>query len=178
MAQIQIALAKTLKFEGGYSNDKLDKGGETYKGISRLNFPNWSGWSIVDTVKETNPKSIDSVLKANPHMKELVESFYKANFWDKIQGDRISSQEVANNIFDFAVNSGVSRASKYAQNVVGAVQDGQIGNKSIEAINAMNAVTFVKVYKRNRQNFLNKIVENNPSQIRFLAGWTNRVNNA
>jgi lysozyme family protein len=36
-------------------------------------------------------------------------------------------------VFDFAVNSGVSRAAKYLQAVVGVTQDGQIGPATIQA---------------------------------------------
>jgi len=55
-------LAYTLDLEGGYSNDIDDAGGETYAGISRNNFPDWYGWTIIDDLKdEINfPKNIDS----------------------------------------------------------------------------------------------------------------------
>jgi lysozyme family protein len=36
----------TLRNEGYYVNDKDDSGGETYRGISRVNFPKWAGWAI------------------------------------------------------------------------------------------------------------------------------------
>lgn len=32
-----------LIHEGGYSNDPIDLGGETYKGIARNAHPNWQG---------------------------------------------------------------------------------------------------------------------------------------
>ena len=49
------AIKKTLKYEGGYVNDKDDRGGETYRGVSRRYHPNWSGWKIVDEYKQMQP---------------------------------------------------------------------------------------------------------------------------
>ena len=46
---------------------------------------------------------------------ESFYAFYKANFWDKIKGDEIESQEVANALYDFAVNSGVKKAVEKIQ---------------------------------------------------------------
>lgn len=41
-----------------------------------------------------------------------MDSFYRKEFWDKIKGDEIESQEAANILYNFAVNSGVSRTVK------------------------------------------------------------------
>jgi lysozyme family protein len=178
MANVQIALSKTLAFEGGYSNNPNDNGGETYKGISRVNFPKWLGWYIIDNYKKTqhNTNTTNITLKDNKDINNLVQSFYKANFWDRIMGDNIIDQDKANNIFDFSVNSGISRAIKYAQMVVGVTQDGVMGQHTLDAINADS--NFVSKYKELRLSFLNKIVSNNPSQQVFLNGWTTRVENA
>ena len=179
MAQIQQALTKTLAFEGGYVFDKTDKGGETYKGISRVNFPNWSGWKDVDNYKRSYVgHSLDAMLQNNIQVQQSIESFYKTNFWDRLGGDQISSQVVANNIFDFAVNSGVKRASQYAQRVAGVIDDGIIGKNSINAINALDASSFIAEYKNLREAFLHSIAANNPTQLKFLNGWLNRVQNA
>ena len=39
MGDFKTSLARTLRWEGGYSDDPVDRGGETYRGISRKNFP-------------------------------------------------------------------------------------------------------------------------------------------
>ena len=49
-----------LKHEGGYANVSGDLGGETYRGISRKNFPSWNGWEIVD---EKKPLKYNQILK-------------------------------------------------------------------------------------------------------------------
>lgn len=179
MAVFEIAYNKTIAFEGGYVNNPNDNGGETYKGISRNNFPNWLGWKIVDTYKKApfSAKSMDNVLKGNQKIQNYVKQFYLDNFWNPIIGDGFTNQESANNVFDFAVNSGVSRAVRYAQKIVNTtIQDGVMGKQTLYAIN--NDVNFVAQYKQARAEFFNKIVANNPSQKIFLVGWLNRNTNA
>ena len=52
MADFNESLKYILKNEGLYSNDTLDAGGETYKGISRKNNAEWEGWTIIEAAKK------------------------------------------------------------------------------------------------------------------------------
>ena len=52
MAIFNLAYKKLEVAEGGYVNDPDDKGGETYKGISRKANPNWAGWISIDQIKK------------------------------------------------------------------------------------------------------------------------------
>lgn len=173
MADFSKALPRVLEFEGLYSNDEADSGGETVLGCSRNNFPDLPLWAIVDGFKKLPnfPKN----MKDNAGILRLVGDWYKTEFWDKVHGDEINDQNVAYNIFDFAVNAGVYRGSKVAQQVVNAQPDGVIGEKSIVAINAYDPEKFISQYKVRRAAFYQNIVDNNPSQHVFLAGWLNRV---
>ncbi|MDY6884088.1 MAG: glycosyl hydrolase 108 family protein, partial [Pseudomonadota bacterium] len=114
----ETSFEKMILREGGYVLHKIkhDRGGSTYAGIARNFWPTWEGWKHLDK-GEKPPKS-------------LVKAFYKTHFWDKIKGDALH-EEVAETIFDFAVNAGVKTASKLAQNTVGATVDGFIGRQSI-----------------------------------------------
>ncbi len=44
MADFKKAFQILEKWEGGYSNHISDTGGETYKGITRKNYPKMSFW--------------------------------------------------------------------------------------------------------------------------------------
>lgn len=178
MADFKIAYDKTAKFEGGYANHPNDKGGETYKGIARNFFPKWKGWLVIDKLDKKDVKKLNSILAHDNQIQEWVHRFYQDNFWSQIRGNEIQDQEVANNIYDFAVNSGVSRAIKYMQMVLGVEVDGKFGPVTLGKLNTFGEMTFVNKYKKERLDFLNKVVQNNPSQKTFLAGWTSRVNNA
>lgn len=179
MAQFEKAFLKTAAFEGGYANHPNDKGGETYKGIARNMWGSWAGWKIIDRYN-TSPhssKQMNAVLGGNMELEDMVEEFYRAHFWNKIKGDDLNNQLIADNIYDFAVNSGVSRAVKYAQRIVGVIEDGIIGTQTIKAINK-NIEGFVTKYKAARLSFLEKIVARDESQSVFMKGWTARVQNA
>lgn len=131
MANFLIAYKKTGGFEGGYTWLKGDSGGETYCGIARNYWPKWAGWSIVDANKPIKPGAF---LK-NEKLDSLVHEFYKKNFWDVVDGDKIEDQTMANTLYDFGVNAGTPRSIKQIQGVLGFTQDGKITQKLIDAIN-------------------------------------------
>ena len=170
MADFKLIIDKTLKHEGGYANVKGDSGGRTYKGIAEKHNPNWEGWEII---KKHEP--IDHGKFINDHKLDLlVKDLYKAKYWDKIQLSEVQDQRVANQIFDWHVNSGGS-AIKRIQKVLGVTADGIVGAKTIEAINRYG-VNLNQAIKTERIDFYNDIVAANPSQKKFLNGWLNRAN--
>lgn len=132
MADFDLEFKKIIAAEGGYANDKDDKGGETYMGISRRANPNWKGWDIIDTLKRVfpNPKYKDNIELTN-----LVKSYYKANYWDRINLDNINNLKLAHQLFDTAVNMGVNKAIKLLQRVLGLKETGVLTKDLIRKIN-------------------------------------------
>ena len=126
MASYEQALSKILHNEGGYINDPDDiSGGETYKGVSRENWSKWQGWTNIDLLK-LQP-GFPANLERDQELQSLVFDFYETNFWNRIKGDQIKEQEIADSIFDFAINAGVGTSASLAQLVVGVKPDGVIG---------------------------------------------------
>jgi lysozyme family protein len=122
MADFKKAYDLTSVYEGGYANDRADRGGETWKGIARNMHPSWEGWSVIDELKKDS--RFPAILRSNESLEAMVQAFYKKIFWDAIRGDEIIFQEIANTIYDDAVNTGIASAIKKAQNVVfGLVND-------------------------------------------------------
>jgi lysozyme family protein len=166
--------------EGGYANVPADRGGETYAGITRKNYPTWAGWSIVDAAK---PKQNQIIV--NPKLDILIAEFYKKNFWDFLQCDRFSKY-VGMNLCDFAVGSGVVTAARAFQKVINSllptgamtlVVDGKIGEKTIVAANKLNQQKLNDELLAYRKRFYQTIVDRNPTQRQFLRSWTNRLVN-
>jgi len=134
MANFIIALRKVLKNEGGYANDPDDAGGETYKGISRKNYPTWSGWTSIDQIKKYHPRGFKTILEGTKELQDKVKEFYKRNFWDKLYLDDCANQELANQCFDMAINAGVKAGVKILQKTLGIPADGKLGSVTIAAI--------------------------------------------
>ena len=119
MADFNKAFDLIIFHEGGYVNDKDDVGGETYMGISRRAHPNALIWDIIDKVtsKYKDVSEINRCLKANTELNDLVKSIYKSDYWAPFNLNKEKSQRLANQIFDNAVNRGVSATKKLLQRI-------------------------------------------------------------
>ena len=165
MADFLPAFEQMIKDEGGYVLHDVegDTGGMTYAGIARNKNPHWKGWPYIDS------KEMGGALTG------LVREFYKQEFWDKMRGDEIREQDIANSIFNFGVNAGMGMAVKLAQLVVGATPDGGIGAKTVELLNQQNPTDFRKSYALTKIARYAEICNKNRTQSKFLLGWINRT---
>ena len=166
MSEFEQAFEKMIRNEGGYVLHLVsgDRGGQTYAGIARNFYPDWVGWNLIDR---------DDM--ENPQLTHMVREFYRENFWDKVQGDKITRRRVAETLFDFAVNAGVRTASKLAQLVVDATPDGIIGPKSLAKLNQADEEAFIAKYALAKMTRYAEICKRDPSQKKFLLGWINRT---
>jgi len=164
MADFAPAFEKMLHDEGGMqlTNIPGDRGGMTYAGIARNANPDWAGWKFVD-------------YKDFGGATQLVREFYKVNFWDRVRGDELTNQAIAETIFNFAVNTGVGVASKLAQLIVGVTPDGAIGAKTIERLNICTSEKFLPAYAIAKISRYAQICNKDRSQSKFLLGWINRT---
>ncbi len=113
---------------------------------------------------------------------EIAASIYKRDYWDSIEGDKIQNQEIAEAIFDAAVNHGVSRSVIIVQqtlNVPHITVDGIFGNKTLNDLNNRISTTPIEIllYQLvlNRLRFYSNVVTKNKTQLKFLHGWLNRA---
>ena len=133
MADFLTAYNRTAVNEGGYVNDPDDRGGETWRGIARTRNPQWQGWKIIDELKKRPgfPKILDS----HKGLKTLELSFYKATYWDKVRGDELKWQEIANDLYDKAVNKGHSKAIELAQIAAGIAVTKVMDSLTLKTLN-------------------------------------------
>lgn len=133
MANFNIAYERTAKFEGGYVFDPNDNGGETFAGISRKANPKWSGWKIIDACKSKS--DFPSCLKTHKLLHQEVLKVYKEKYWNPIRGNEINVQEVANEIYDFAVNAGVATSIKLQQRQYRLKETGKMDDLLLRMLN-------------------------------------------
>lgn len=159
-----------MKHEGGSKLTNIDKdsGG-------------WTKWGVtLDTwIKNGVDKDGDGYIDLEDlklSTEEDAMKIAKKMYWDKIKGDDIHSQSIAEFLFDWAYNSGVGTAGRKVQKILGIATDGIIGTGTINAINNADASTLFTQLKAEREAFYRSIVHNNPGQEKFLKGWLNRNN--
>jgi lysozyme family protein len=191
MANYKISEGITGLNEGGYANNKKDRGKETFAGVSRLYWPSWRGFEYIDRFKAEYARAktkmslaawINASAKATPELTLLISGFYKQNFWNVNQLDYINDQQLANTIYDFGVNSGTSRAADYLQDAYNNLRgtgkalknDSDIGPTTIGAVNAFPARLLHAEYNRLRESFYRSLAED-PTQADFLNGWLKRL---
>lgn len=173
-----------IKHEGGYANldRKIDKGGETYIGISRVNHPSWKGWEILDKIPNKNRNDIFE----NAELESLVIDFYK-NYFNQRKLNLIQNETITLCIFDFCVNSGGAIKviqemlnKKYNANLTA---DNKFGQQTATII---NKIQNIKELNNNildaRLSYLKKLIESdnknngvNAKLHKNWKGWQNRV---
>lgn len=182
MADFNTAHKITADCEGGYVNDPKDAGGETIFGIARNIWGSLPLWQIVDDYKKivgdlsqkSERKELEKLCLGNAEFVSQKNAFYKAQFWDKVKGDSIQSQAVANNVYDFAVNAGVKQAVKTLQRALGIADDGIFGNGTLSATNNASD-SLNNTYCQAREQFYKDLVARKPQNEKFLNGWLGRV---
>lgn len=162
-----------LKNEGGYVNDPDDYGKETYRGITRVHFPGWSGWDIIDEIKQETGDIKWNTIINDSYLNNLVFKFYYDYFWTPSNFELLHDENVILQIYDFGINAGRISAIKKAQRIAGVNPDGIIGNATASNINS--DVNFIHRYKIERQNYYKAIVRSKPKQAKFLNGWLKRI---
>jgi lysozyme family protein len=151
---------RVMKSEGGYVWDKDDAGGETNLGVTAGAWGAYLG-------RPLEPGEMKALTK------ETVKPFYRQMYWDKVKGDNLPAG-VDYAIFDFAVNAGVSRAARFLQRAVGAVDDGVIGSGTLGKVAAADPQKILDSFADQKQRFYNGLATS-PTQQKFLKGWLARV---
>ena len=144
-----IAFAKLIGHEGGYVHDLRDTGGETKYGISKRSYPN------VD-IADLN---LDD-----------AKAIYKRDFWDRAQCDRLHP-DLAFQVFDGAVNSGIGNSIRWLQEAAGVAVDGVVGPLTLRRVGDMDTSIIVARYNGVRLKFMTSL----STWDVFGRGWARRI---
>lgn len=127
MANIKVLVPFILSWEGGFVNDKDDKGGATNKGVTIAT------WRKVGYDKDGDGDiDIDDLRLLS--LEDMEKCVLKPHYWDRCKADTIKSQDVANILVDWVWASGIW-GIKYTQEILSLNMDGVVGPKTIAAIN-------------------------------------------
>jgi lysozyme family protein len=168
VASFDVFLPILLRFEGGFVDDPTDPGGETNKGVTMATF-------------RTCSHDLLGIEPTSANLKALTDAqagiIYRALYWNKMSGDAFQSQDLANIVCDFFVNSGTHSTILLQRtlNKMGAhvSEDGSIGPASIQALSGFDQTEVYRQFKQGRIDYYQSLGVRFPQ---FLKGWLNRVN--
>lgn len=163
-------LAYLKKWEGGFSNHHLDKGGATNMGVTLATWNDFAaknGWQT----------GLAGLLN-------MTETQYRKiiyGFWLWARADKIDNQVIAEKVFEMTWGSGAGNAGVILQKALRRIGfnvkiDGDIGPKTLDATNSADASALFEALHAEHKKFLIGITQNDPSQKVFLQGWLNRIN--
>ena len=141
---------KLINHEGGYVFNPHDPGGETKFGISKRSYPHLD---------------IHSLTLAD------AKTIYRRDFWDRAQCDKMHP-DLAFDLFDGAVNSGIGQAIRWLQRAVGVADDGVVGPLTLASINRENDTSAIRArYSGHRLDFMTRL----STWDVFGKGWARRI---
>ncbi|MBN2675867.1 MAG: hypothetical protein JXR30_01290 [Alphaproteobacteria bacterium] len=140
-AKFKKAMKKTSVFEGGYSLNPNDPGGETQFGITKRWYPN---------------EDIKGITK------ERAEYILFRDYYKKPGIDRLPNS-IRDQVFDNAVNQGQGTAIRNLQRAVGVKQDGLLGSKTLSRVKETPSLFLRENFKRSVQNRYEDIFNKNPT---------------
>jgi lysozyme family protein len=179
MARANKALADLRRLEGYYSNHAKDVGGRTAFGIAEAYWPQyWAEWDDMPTWAD-------------------AEQFYLKEFWIPLKLEGLHDQNIANEVFEQAVNLGHKRAIRFWQVALCLVKgagaatiDGRVGPQTLNATNHLNAADALRVskvlngiqfmyyiYRTNSLDDVMALFKTMPKddQKVFFRGWLKRI---
>lgn len=171
MPDFTTAHAFVEHWEGGYSNDAADRGGECIFGIARKHHPDWLGWIEIDAGQYSMER-----------LRELACELYEREYWAPLRASDFPQQRLATIVYQAAVNCGVKRASRWLQECLLLMSrgymatDGIIGPKTLAKLNACRELNVLgdDVLDKQEEHY-EALAQNDPTQRKFLQGWKNRV---
>jgi uncharacterized protein (TIGR02594 family) len=158
------ALRRLLLDERGNDDDPLDRGGRTSRGITQRSWDKW---------RQAHPeRNLPEDVWQAPD--DEVCAIYKENYWDKMHCDQLPSG-LDYVVFDYGVLSGIGRAPKVLQGLLGVLADGDIGTETLGALSRANPPSLINQLCDERLVYFADIVRRHPEQVRFLEGWKSRA---
>jgi len=157
-ANFSKCLDMLLHHEGGFVNHPDDPGGMTNLGVTKAVYEKY----IKRNATEAEMRALTKI---------DVSPIYRSNYWDRGHCDDLPSG-VDWSVFDWGVNSGMGRAAKALQRVVGVTADGAIGPMTIKATHDIKPQDVIVKMHSTRQNFYESL----STFKTFGKGWTRRNN--
>lgn len=166
MADFKTAVLITLDHEGGFQKDASDHA-------------NWSSGKIGEGTLVGTKYGITALDMPGTDIENLTVDqaveYYVEHYWKNLYA-QITSQLVANKLFDLGVLFGVGTAVGILQLTLGITVDHSFGPLTLQATNEMDETSLLKNYKANMMTHAFNVATANPAERGDLRGWGTRIN--
>lgn len=152
--------------------------GWTFMGIYQVAHPKSQIWKELAKYQEIekDPKKLSQLLCHNAQALQEVKNIYRQKYWNRAKLYDVKNQKIAEEIFVFGVNTGIERAIKKAQELIGVKVDGIVGPKTLEALNSFDVDLFDVGYDFEELKYYKELVRSNPKRFaKYEDGWVNRA---
>lgn len=156
------ALEFVLRWEGGFVDDRDDRGGRTNKGVTQKTY---------DSFRKRQSLPPKDVLHISD---DEVADIYETMYWKKARC-HLLRDKLAFCHFDTAINMGPNRAVRIIQRATGCTEDGIFGPGTQKACEACDLGQALITYCDIRDGLYHQFARR-PRQEKFLKGWMNRLN--
>lgn len=95
--------------------------------------------------------------------------------WDLFDGDLIYSEDVVAPMLSFSVNASVIHAVRALQTVLEVHVDGVMGPNTLFAVNRKDGPMTGKLFRAEWANYYHGVVDETPTDVKYLNGWLNRA---
>ena len=168
MADFKPAFVFVLQHEDPSRSGKVteDAGGRTRFGIAGRFHPELPEKFFTDPSEEALTEA---------------EKLEQQDYWRPMRLNEVGDQNVANKLFDMAVNMGARQAAIYAQRAANFLpgrsmaEDGSVGEKTLTAINEADPEKYHRVLCELSEGHYRHIAAVNPAQAVNLQGWLKRA---
>jgi len=147
------ALKQVLRHEGGFVDHASDPGGATNYGI---------------TERVARQHGYSGDMRNLPI--SMAAAIYRKSYWNPCRCDDLP-EDCRFDVFDAAVNSGVTRASIWLQDVVGTASDGKIGPITVKAASQYDGQLIGRRLTAKRLQFMTQL----STWPTFGRGWARRI---
>jgi lysozyme family protein len=154
------AFSSLIQFEGGYSNDTFDRGGETKFGLCKKQYPTLDIKSL----------TLDQAKK-----------IYCQDYWLPYNYDRIKSVKVAEKVFQATVHTGAKQSHLILQRALkavghkGLIEDGILGIQTLKAVNEARQECLLPALRSEQAGVYRLLAAVKPEQNKFKVGWLRRA---
>jgi lysozyme family protein len=176
MDNFDYCIEKLIDVEGDiFTNIPDDNGGPTKYGITFKSYKAYKPETSISDLKNLTD--------------EEAKKFYLSEYWLKYRLDQVNSKDISYFCLQILVNMSPMGATAIIQNAAkntlvncNLICDGKLGAQTVDALNIISKTNITSLYLANAklcqiQRYV-AIVDKQPSQVKFLKGWINRVLNA